>query len=269
MARFVVDPSRVNFTVVPRGKEYNLRVLQRATTIFSTLLDNLPSNYLSAVQGPNYTVELKAVAVELAKIELALEDVDLDRDFRRTRAEFLYSIIGYMVFLNGRIPALEFDDEEFRSFLLNLIRIYFQGSVPEAIRDAADLFLAEDFTVFENFLLTRAGASGLDISDQFGFQITVDSTGAFPAEVFQIESSIRTILDIVRPAHTLFRIRYLFQDNYNPNDPSGRVIDAMRWRMASYYYEDFRSYWGGIRNRDRLGLKQNQSVVNEDHSGDF
>lgn len=269
MSRFIVDPSRINFTIVPRGKEYNLRVLQRAQTIFSTLLNYLPSNYLSAVQGPNYTIEMKAVAVELAKIELALEDVDLDRDFRRTRAEFLYSIIGYMVFLNGRIPALEFDDEEFRAFLLNLIRIYFQGSVPEAIRGAADLFLTEDFTVFENFLLTRAGASGLDISDQFGFQITVDSTGAFPAEIFQIESSIRTILDIVRPAHTLFRIRYLFQDNYNPNDPTGRVVDAMRWRMASYYYEDFRSYWGGIRDRDRLGMKQNQSVADEDHSADF
>lgn len=269
MPRFVVDPSRVNFSIVPLGKEYNLRVLQRAQTIFSTLLNLLPSNYISAVQGPNYTVELKAVAVELAKIELTLEDVSMDGDFGKTRAEFLYSIVGYMVFLNGRIPALEFDDEEFRSFLLNLIRIYFKGSIPESIRDAADLFLTEDFTVFENFLLARAGASGLDISDQFGFQVTVNSTGSFPAEIFQIESSIRIILDIIRPAHTLFRIRYLFEDTYNPNDPSGQIIDAMRWRLAAYYYEDFRSYWGGIKNRDRLGMKQNQAVSDEDHSDDF
>lgn len=269
MARFVVDKSRVNFSIVPKGKEYNLRVLQRANTIFSTLLNLLPSNYMSAVQGPNYTIELKAVAVELAKIELTLEDIDLDRDFNRTRAEFLYSTIGYLVFLNGRIPSLGFDDEEFRQFILNLIRIYFQGSVPAAIRDAAGLFLAEDFTVFENFLLTRAGASGLDISDQFGFQVTVESTGAFPSEIFEIESSIRTILDIVRPAHTLFSIRYLFQDSYDPNTPSGQVIDAMRWRLASYYYEDFRSYWGGVQNVDRLGVKQNQAVTNENHSEDF
>lgn len=130
MARFTIDPARVNFTVVRRGKEYNLRVLQRAQSIFSALLNLLPSNYISGVQGPNYTVELKAVAVELAKIELALEDVDLDRDYNRTRSEFLYSIIGYLVFLNGRLPALDFDDGEFRQFLLNLIAIYFQGSVP-------------------------------------------------------------------------------------------------------------------------------------------
>jgi hypothetical protein len=67
----------------------------------------------------------------------------------------------------------------------------------------------------------------------------------------------------------LFRIRFLFTDDYNPNEPGGQVLDAMRWRLASYYYDDFRSYWGGIRDRDRLGRKESQSVTNEDHSSDF
>lgn len=269
MARFSLDPDRLNFSIVPRGKEYRLRLLQRAQTIFGSLLSLLPSNYTSSIQGPNYTTELKAVAVELARIELALEDVDLDMNFEHTRSEFLYSIIGYMIFLNGRLPPLEFSDTEFRNFLLNLIRIYFQGSIPQSIRDATELFLSEDFELLENFLLVRAGASGLDISDQFGFQINVVTTGTFPPEIFQLQSSIRIVLDIIRPAHTLFQIRYIFRDDYNPNDPTGRVLDAMRWQMASYYYEDYRSYWRGIRNVDRLGRKQNQTVTGEDHSQDF
>jgi len=267
--RFTLDPSRVNFSIYRRGKEYNLRVLQRAQSIFSNLLNLLPSNYISAVQGPNYTLELKAVAVELAKIELALEDIDLDLDYRYTRTEFLYSIIGYLVFLNGRLPALEFDDAEFRKFLLNLIRIYFQGSVPQSIKDATALFISDDFEVLENFLLTRTGGSGLDISDEFGFQITIETGGVFPPNIFDLESSLRVILDVIRPAHTLFRIRYVFRDNYNPNEPSGQIIDAMRWRLANYYYEDYRSYWLGIRDRDRLGRKESQAVVDEDHSSDF
>lgn len=269
MARFDIDPNRVNFSIIRKGKEYNLRVLQRAQSIFSNLLNLLPSNYISAVQGPNYTLEVKAVAVELAKIELALEDIDLDRDYTRTRAEFIYSMIGYLVFLNGRLPALDDDHEEFRQFLLNLIRIYFQGSVPESMRDAASLFLTENFDVLENFLLTRAGANGLDISDQFGFQITIDTGGVFPVNVIDIEQSLRVILDVIRPAHTLFRIRYLFTDVYNPNEPGGQVVDAMRWRLASYYYEDYRSYWRGLRDRDRLGRKESQAVTDEDHSSDF
>jgi hypothetical protein len=269
VARFTLDLSRVNFSIVRRGKEYNLRVIKRAQTVFTALLNLLPSNYISAVQGPNYTNELKAVAVELAKIELALEDVDLDRDFQKTRSEFLYSIIGYMVFLNNRLPPLEFNDEEFRRFLLSLIKIYFQGSVPDSIKEAVGLFISDDFQVLENFLLTRAGVSGLDISDQFGFTINVETTGTFPPDVFNLQASLRIILDIVRPAHTIFRIRFIFKDDYNPNDPVHRILDTMKWRLSNYYYEDYRSYWCAVRDRDRLGMKTNMSVIGEDHSEDF
>jgi hypothetical protein len=264
MARFTIDPDRLNFTIERSGKEYNLRVLQRAQTIFSALLNLLPSNYISGVEGPNYTLELKAVAVELAKIELALEDVSSDAGYTYTRTDFLYSIIGYLTFLNGRLPTLEFDSEEFRQFLLNLIRIYFQGSIPKSIKDAVGLFLTEDYEVTENFLLEREGASDFDISDQFGFQISVLTNGQFPPGIFQIQSAIRTIVDIIRPAHTLFSIRYIFED-----DDSGKITDQSRWRLASYYYEDFRSYWTGLRYIDRLGKKENQAVAGESHSADF
>ena len=270
MARFSLDPSRLNFNVERKGKEYNLRVLQRAQAIFSTLLGLLASNYTSTIQGPNYTNELKAVAVELAKIELALEDVNLDFDFQHTRSEFLFSTIGYLMFLNNRLPSLVFSDSEFRTFLLNLIRIYFQGSIPKSISEAVGLFLSTDFQILENFLLVREGTAGLDISDQFGFQINVATANEFPSEVFDLQSSIRIILDIVRPAHTLFNIRFIFTDTYEPNgDGVGEILDGMRWRMSTYYYEDYRSYWAGLRDRDRLGQKDCKSVVDEDHSDDF
>ncbi len=269
MPRFTLDLSRVNFSIERRGKEYNLRVLQRSQAIFTALLNLLPSNYISAIQGPNYTVELKAVAVELAKLELALEDVNLDRDFTHTRSEFLYSIIGYLVFLNNRLPPLEFNDEAFRNFLLTLIKVYFQGSIPASIKEAVGLFVNEDYPVLENFLLVRQGASGLDISDQFGFQINIETTGTFPPDIFDLQTSFRIVLDIIRPAHTLFRIRFIFDDDYQPNDTIGKIVDAMKWRLSTYYYEDFRSYWEGFKDRDPVGKKTNAHVALEDHSGDF
>jgi hypothetical protein len=271
MARFVFDPNRINYTVSQTGKEYNLRLMQRAQTIFTTLLNLLASNYLSAVQGPNYTNALKAVAVELARLELALEDIDRDRAYDSTRSDFLYSIVGYLVLVNNKLPELGFNDEEFRNFFLNLIRIYFQGSIPESMSDVVRLFFSGDIRVTEDFLLVRKGASGLDISDEFIFQIDVVAPpgGGFPPNVFEADSAIRQILDLTRPAHTLYRIRYLFSDTYLPNDTIGKVLDAMRWKMGIYHYDDFRSYWTGIRDRDRLGKKVNQQVVGEDHSDDF
>jgi hypothetical protein len=266
MARFTRDPQRLNFTIQEEGKEYNLRLFYRAQAILTTLLDLLPSSYYSTITGPNYTIELKAVAVELARLELALEDVDSDRAFATTRSDFLYSIVGYLMLLNGQIPAIQFSDSAFKSFLLNLVKIYFQGSVPKSMSDAVGLFITGDVTVTENFLLVRQGASGFDISDQFGFQI--DVTG-FPPNVFSLDSSIRQILDIIRPAHTLFKIRYIFTDQYIPNDTAHKILDSMSWTLNTYFYEDFRRYWGGIVNRDRLGRKMSVRVTGEDHSKDF
>ena len=292
MARFQFDPNRLNYTIQQSGKEYNLRLLQRSQAIFTTLLNLLPTSYVSAVQGPNYTIALKAVAVEIARMELALQDIAGDYSFAsptaaspqwlvtdgtndpmvsQTRSDFLYSIIGYLALVNGQIPPLQWDDETFRQFLINLIRIYFQGSIPKSMKDVVDLFYSGNVTVTEDFLLVRQGAAGYDISDEFTFQIDIIAPpgGGFPPDVFANDSATRLILDLVRPAHTLFRIRYIFTDNYIPNDVFHIVLDALRMSLGAYYYEDFRSYWVGIRNRDRLGKKTNMAVTGEDHSKDF
>ena len=271
MARFTYDPNRLNYNISQTGREYQLRLVQRAQTIFTTLLNLLSSSWISSIEGPNYTLELKAVAVELARIELALEDVDRDRSFATTRSDFLYSIVGYLLLVNGRIPPMQWSDTEFQNFLLALIAIYFQGSVPKSISDLATYFLTGDVLVTENFLLVRQGASGYDISDQFGFGIDViaNSGGGFPDNMVAIDATIRMLLDVIRPAHTLFTIRYIFQDAYLPNGVAQQVLDTMSWSMRNYYYDDLRSYWSGLRDRDRLGRKQNQRVYHEDHSQDF
>lgn len=351
MARFVTDPERINFTLHPTGKEYNLRLLNRGQAILGTLLGLLPSPYVSTVTGPNYTQLLKSVALELARLELALEDVDRDRDFQKTRSDFLWSIVGYLVLVNSQVPDLGFSDVEFRNFFLNLIRIYLQGSVPKSMSDVVALFLSGNLQVTEAFLLVRQGASGLDISDQFAFNVdhytpqqngslasitafasgvmtvtnlrdmrlediggnlslsgaadnnnngsfqilevlsattvrvanplgsapdanngSINWTGpgnSFPANTFIADATIRKLLDLVRPAHTLFKLRYIFSDSYIPGDTIGKILDEMHWTMKVYHYEDFRSFWDGVKDRDRLGRKENQYIVSEDHSDRF
>jgi hypothetical protein len=267
MPRLQRDALRVNFNLEPKGKEYNQRLLIRAQAIFGTLLSLLPSNYASEIEGPNYTIEMKAVALELAKLELALEDIADDRGFGTTRSDFLYSTVGYLLFTNGKLPPTVFDDEAFRQFLLALVKIYFQGSLPISVEEIVKLFLTGDVTVTENFLNVRKGAAGYDISDQFGFEVNV--TGEqFPENTFQVDESIRILLDIVRPAHTLFRIRYIFTDSHLPSETVGKLVDASRWSLHAYYYDDLRAYWGGVKNVDRLGTKTNLLIENEDHTLD-
>jgi hypothetical protein len=269
MARFSKDSDRLNYTVVQEGKEYQQRLTKRSQVLFSNLMNLLPSTYISTVCGPNYSIELKAVATELARVEMSLEDVYFDTDFFSTRSEFLYSIVGYLVFLDGKLPTTSFDDEGFREFLLNVIEIYFQGSVPKSLQEAVQLLIPSGVSITENYLLARIANSGYDISDQFGFQVTVDSTSSgFPTDVFSLNKDIKLLLDILRPAHTLFSVRYLFRDPYDPNSGAG-VLDSTRFRMANYWYEDFRVFPKGLKGRDRLGVKVNIKVTAEDHSEDF
>ena len=138
MARFQYDPARLNYTLQQNGREYNLRLSQRSQAIFNTLMHLLPSNWISTVKGPNYSVELSAVATELARLELALQDINTDEYFATVRSDFLYQVVGYMLF-NGQLPKLDYSDTEFRKFFIALISIYFQGAVPVAIEDAAKL----------------------------------------------------------------------------------------------------------------------------------
>lgn len=268
MARFEQDPLRLNHPVTPSGKEYNLRLIQRASAVFSTLLNLLPSTYIATVESANYTLDLKAIGIEIARLELALEDVDTDRSALTARPEFLYQVLGYLLFLNGKIPPVSFDSEEFRKFFLSVLRLYFSGSVPSTMKGAAELLFSTGVTITENFLLLRGGASGLDISDQWGFTITLDNNNSFPPDFFNLDSALRQLIDVLRPAHTLFRFRVLFTDKYNPNDGQG-VLDAMRWRMSNYYYEDARKYCEGILDKDTKGHKDSVVVTDEDHSWAF
>lgn len=270
--RFERDPTRLNYTVVQAGKEYQKRLLQRAQVIFSTLLKLLPSTYKSSIQGPTYTNELKAVAVEIARLELALEDVSYDASFATTRAEFLYSIVGYFLFLNGKVPTIEFSDQEFQQFLLKLLSIFYRGSLPAALKDLCELVFKRTVTFRENYLLIRQGASGLDISDQFGFQIDLNlaPSEGFPPDLFNLDKTLRQLLDILRPAHTLYRLRFVFDDKYAPNpEDGGKILDAYRWHMDMYQYEDLRRYGFGILQNDYLGFQEPIQVTLEDHSDDF
>lgn len=220
------------------GKGYNRLLLSRSQAILNSLVNLLASNYEASVVGPNYTVYMKAMATELARITIILEQLGTDISPGEVRSEFLWETVGYLVFLNQQIPELEFDDESFREFLERVVEIYFEGSTPEAIRKGIDLFTSDDFVLRENFK-----DDTLDISDQFGFSIDFELQGTFPSDMFKMDRNIRLLLEIIRPAHTLYRLRFILKDDA---DIIERITDASEWSMQDYHYDDTRFYCRGM-----------------------
>jgi len=261
--------ARINFNTFEEGEEYQNRLIQEASREFKIFLAMLSSYWQSTIDGPNYTREIKAMVIELSRIRLALDDVRADIAYTNTRTEFMYQVISSMMF-PGEIPDPEFNDKDFRAFLIQILNAYFKGSVPSSIQDVVELLVNGQVIIKENFEEARKSGSFFDISDQFGFTVDVilDSPGS--TDVILAEKNIRILLNIIRPAHTLYRLRFIIRDEYigQKDETKGqfsKIKDAFNWTLSNYGYEDFRKFVEGIDGVDPLGFKKIKSVTGEIH----
>lgn len=269
---------RVNFDTYDDGEQYRSRLIDEANRIFQVFLSMLSSYWQSTIDGPNYAREIKAMSIELARVRLALDDVRMDTRYSATRTEFLYQVLSSVMFPSEPgIPDPGLYDRDLKQLLLNILDIYFKGSVPASMKAAAELFVKNaEVRVMEAFLEARKPGSGYDISDQFGFQIDVLFGSLAGTDVILSDRMIRILLDIIRPAHTLLRIKYVLQDEWpGQGDPDplqdnlAKIADSFRFLLYNYGYEDFRRHVGGVYGVDELGFKRSKSVVGESHSADF
>lgn len=274
---------RVSFDAYEEGEQYRARLVEEANRNFQVFLTLLSSYWQSTIDGPNYAREIKSMSLELARIRLALEDVRTDTYYSATRSEFLYQVLSSMLF-PGKIgqmgrgkddpaPDPRLPDRELRQFLLNVLKIYFKGSVPSSMTDAVDLFVNGKIRLTEAFLEARKPGSGFDISDQHAFIIDVILDSPSSTDVILADRNIRILLGIVRPSHTLVRLKYVLEDEWlgqsdpdpNANKPN-KILDHLRWSMSTYGYEDFRKFVDGVFGVDPFGFKKPKSVVGEPHS---
>jgi hypothetical protein len=255
------------YPLVFNGKDYNRRVKAESDIIVRNMMSYLPSYYLSSIPSTNYAIEMQAFSKELAKIKVILDDISQDQIFINTRSEFLYQVIGYLIFANGELPSTTFNDIEFKNFLLAIITIYFQGSIPVSIKHGIELFSDREVIITEDYLEIENGSEGYDISDQFSFEIQFQIDGnSIPENFIDLDNNISLILDIIRPAHTLFKLRYIFSDDY---ESLTNITDESSFKLQNYTYDDIRTNWNGLYSVDRLGSKKESSIVGENVSYQF
>jgi hypothetical protein len=265
---------RVNFNVYDAGEDFLNRLEREATRNLQGFLTLLSSYWRSTIDGSNYTREIKAISTEIARVRLLLEDSRTDTYYNQTRPEFLYQVLTSVMFPQGNAPNPNLPDLEFRQFLINILNSYYRGSIPSSIQDVVNLFVDGRARLVENFLEARKPTSGFDISDQFTFDIDVLLDNLDDIDIFLADKNIRLMLNIIRPAHTLYRIKYILQDEWigqkNPDLNIGsKIIDQLRVDLFQYDYEDFRKFCCGVDGVDRLGVKKPIDVIGENHSLEF
>ena len=267
---------RLNFDAYEAGEEYLVRLADESDRNFRLLLALLSSYWRSTIDGPNYARHLKASAIALAQLRLSLDDLMVDTSYKTTRTEYLYQTLTSLLFPGtDGAPDLQKSDVEFREFLNEVVKLYFAGSVPGTVQKAVELVTESTVIVRECSIESRKPGSGYDISDEFSMDIDVILPTPSTIDSILADRNVRLILNLVRPAHTLFRTRYILQDSWLGASVStngaipDKIHDKATFSLSSYSYEDFRKFVDGVDGIDPLGAKQSHSIIGEDHTADF
>lgn len=226
------------------GQEFQRQRQALVNDIMRTFLAVLPSNYVSLVNGPWYTLQFQAIAEQLAAIQLAVQEVYKDSDFDFTRTEFLWDVLGILVFpgASAREGAPTVDgDVEYRAFLHRMVLLLLRGATASVIEEGAELLTDSNMTLVEKFLhsVQRDPIGAWTIDNQFEMELNVEG---FPTNPFLLQENIPIILLALKPAHTLFEYRHLFRETFGT-----LFTDEPVWELDTYYYDDLRKYCYGAK----------------------
>jgi len=218
----------------------------------------LPSNYVSQTTGPFYIEQFQAVAEQLAQVQITLEEVDLQSDVDFARPEFLWQMIGTLVFPEtSKSPqgAPEISgDLSYREFLRRMLLLLLQGARIDTVHDGVTLLTDAEVRVLAKVAFSQDPTTAWGLDDQFELEINVLGTSTwegekgepgtgFPTEPFVLLRNNQRILRALRPAHTLYEYRHLFLETFGPE----LFEDTFSAALTAWYYEDLRHYCLGMK----------------------
>jgi len=209
----------------------------------------LPSNYVSATNGPWYSLQFQAMAEQLADIQLSEGEVLKDSYWDFTRPEFLWEVLGQYIFpmadSRGGVPQID-GDLAYRDFLHKMVDSLLQGATVASLRQGLEAIdPAVTVTILERYLETppRDPDGGYTIDDQFFMDIYVEGAGGgFPEDPFVYQQNAALVQRALKPAHVLCGLGYLFRDSF---DQIATDADGLAWELDDYRYDDLRKWCEG------------------------
>jgi hypothetical protein len=234
------------------GQDYQRKKQALVNDIMRTFLGLLPSNYVAVTNGPWYTLQFQAIAEQLAAIQILAGEVGKDSDFDLTRTEFLWEVLGTLVFpgadeRNGA-PLID-GDTTYRAFLHKMVLFLLRGSTAAVVEEGTETVTGVNVELIEKFLhsVQRDPNGAWTIDNQFEMELNIE--GFPPGNPFIIQGNVEIVLEALKPAHTLFEYRHLFRDTFGDAFEGHPADDTngMSWELNTYYYDDLRKNCYGVK----------------------
>jgi hypothetical protein len=284
---YLPDMREQNPAPVPLEGQQAIRSLKDLNNnIMNAFVEVLPSNYVSEVAGPFYLSQFQAAAEYLAKMQLLSQDVSLESDVDFARPEFLWQMIGSLVFPDTRstspkgIPEIS-GDLTYRVFLKRMIQLLLQGSKLDTQQEGLSLLTDAVVTVLAKVDFSNDPNSAWGFGDQHEFEINIQDRAlwtteegeliegelgtGFPEDVFTLFRNNLRIIRALKPAKAIFEYRHLFQEVFGPLFTG---LDS--YELESWYYEDFRKFCLGYKEiSGEGGVTLSSRFLFSDASRDF
>ncbi len=161
------------------GSTATAREQQIEDAIMREFFKRMPSNYVSQAQGPIYTNIFRAVAKQLAEFQVEAELAADDPRYDLTRSDFLYQILGRIVFPDAMRPRsrlIDVDgDVSLRDFLREMVVLLLEGSRKDPVEKGVGLLSDLGIDIVETVAHERKPGSGVGLEDQFEIEVNAVS----------------------------------------------------------------------------------------------
>lgn len=233
------------------GQEFINDKQELVNAILTNFKRVLPSNYVSLTNGPFYLLQFQALSEQLADIQLSTTEIYKDSLWDFTRPEFLWQVLGSLVFPDSSTGIPQIDgDKTYRDFLSKMVINLLKGSTLESLKNGLES-LEEGLVVeiVERYLSTPPrNPQGLNtIEDQFLVDIFLEG---FTSAPFVLQENAKLVIQALKPAHVFYGFSFLFRDAFGviASDEGGLILD-----LDSYYYDDMRKWCYGAERISGIG----------------
>lgn len=237
-----MNPNEHSTIVRDYGQTYIDRKQALVEEIMTAFRVNLPSNYAAAINGPYYTLQFQALAERIAEFQIVASDVFHDADYDFVRAEFLWEMLGSLVFplsseQDGGMPVID-GDQVYRDFLKGMVLQLLQGATKSSLEGGVELLTDLSVTLVERFVGALQPGSLWTNLDAHAFDVLIEG---LPTDAIELRSNVYRVLDALRPAHTIYTYAYLLHESLTVPEAD------MTWAMQTYNYDDVRKYCYGAK----------------------
>ena len=158
----------------PVGKSSQDRITKKreqVDRIMDVFLQLLPSNYVSQVQGPFYTMQFQAAAEQIAEFQITAQEAFADGAYEYLRPEFLFQVLGLLVFPDAEddgFPVIH-GDLTYREFLRKMVEFRDAGVTMVYVSHSMDTVeeICSRVALIEKGELVSAGAPHETISEYY------------------------------------------------------------------------------------------------------